>query len=843
MMHYYENSRNKNCCNMRFFKKKVFFSGRLNICNALLILILALSMVISPLLPFPAASAGEGGYKGVPYAGVFQKTFDFQDTKNHWAESSIKRVYALLLMTGDGKRFYPGRILKREEALSVLMRLFSEKAKNNGAKNLPGSTAAAQIKASEWAKEDILKAKNAGIISDEELNTTDFTLPASREEVFYFTAKALNLPAEENYDRNLSVFQDAGEIDYKKAGYIAALFEKGYIYGSAGKLYPKKSISRAEFAAFLDRFLEKDSSPYTVNEGKVTGRDSGFIQIRLYTGENIKIDRVAGSLDFPVLKGKNLYLSDSLNAGDQVKLFIKNNSVLLAQVLGTGEKALSGSIEKYDPSKRLMVLKADDGNNKNYYLVSGAEVYMGQERVSEKEIQSGVEATIRVFGDRVFAVYLKGEDYQAPREMTLKGMVLTVSAENDAVKVTLVNFDGEDRVYEEFYAYPDTEVLKAGEKVDYENISPGDELEAKVISSGQTKKALQVSLLPGEGVNAILKGKIEKSDFNGALLLSNVKEFFMGRFYDKGRLFKINIDGDTRAYLSGESIPIVDIFKLQGKEAYVACSGDEKNYKALKVVVKNGDEYLENGFFKPVWSLNIINFTGSQGTFDDSTIASCNDTIILPEVLEEQKEAFAVFNKEGNSIRIPVLYQPVYYPSDISIIKGKIYEIREDSVGIKYQRDLYKNDWSSKDSAINYHNLKDSLCFVDFISSKAKVLTKEDFIKDRFYKNYYYKEAYLVKKKDSVLGIVLVDEEKEDIISLGRISSIAVPPEVATVERMQDFSPFNGKWNYDSASLDINLSGALVIKEGKILDPYGLNVGDRIYFIRDNNRALVIFKF
>ncbi|MGB9976879.1 MAG: S-layer homology domain-containing protein [Thermovenabulum sp.] len=808
-----------------------------------MILILALSMVISPLLPFPAASAGEGGYKGVPYAGVFQKTFDFQDTKNHWAESSIKRVYALLLMTGDGKRFYPGRILKREEALSVLMRLFSEKAKNNGAKNLPGSTAAAQIKASEWAKEDILKAKNAGIISDEELNTTDFTLPASREEVFYFTAKALNLPAEENYDRNLSVFQDAGEIDYKKAGYIAALFEKGYIYGSAGKLYPKKSISRAEFAAFLDRFLEKDSSPYTVNEGKVTGRDSGFIQIRLYTGENIKIDRVAGSLDFPVLKGKNLYLSDSLNAGDQVKLFIKNNSVLLAQVLGTGEKALSGSIEKYDPSKRLMVLKADDGNNKNYYLVSGAEVYMGQERVSEKEIQSGVEATIRVFGDRVFAVYLKGEDYQAPREMTLKGMVLTVSAENDAVKVTLVNFDGEDRVYEEFYAYPDTEVLKAGEKVDYENISPGDELEAKVISSGQTKKALQVSLLPGEGVNAILKGKIEKSDFNGALLLSNVKEFFMGRFYDKGRLFKINIDGDTRAYLSGESIPIVDIFKLQGKEAYVACSGDEKNYKALKVVVKNGDEYLENGFFKPVWSLNIINFTGSQGTFDDSTIASCNDTIILPEVLEEQKEAFAVFNKEGNSIRIPVLYQPVYYPSDISIIKGKIYEIREDSVGIKYQRDLYKNDWSSKDSAINYHNLKDSLCFVDFISSKAKVLTKEDFIKDRFYKNYYYKEAYLVKKKDSVLGIVLVDEEKEDIISLGRISSIAVPPEVATVERMQDFSPFNGKWNYDSASLDINLSGALVIKEGKILDPYGLNVGDRIYFIRDNNRALVIFKF
>lgn len=827
--------------NYHFTKNNISTKIKRDILTILLILVSIIDLFsITPLLPSTLVYASENEYSAVSYAGVFQKISDFQDVKNHWAEVPIKKMYALLLMTGGGNRFYPERTITREEALSVLTRLFYDK---KSSKQSFTYNTASEVKASNWAKDNILKAKELGIISDEELSSTDFTKPSSREEVFTYAAKALKFPEEQNYSEPLSVFEDAREIDYQKAGYIASLYEKGYVFGIKGRIYPKKGMTRAEFAAFLDRFINGPSSPYDLKEGKVTGSDNNYIYLRLDTGENIKINVQKGKGDFPVLKAKNLYLSKSLKTNDHVKLFVKNNSVLFAEVLGSGERTITGNIEGYIPEERIIKFKNGDGNIKNYYLVNGAQVYYGSEKVNEDEIQPGLEAKITAFGEKAYGVFIIKNQEQELKESIIKGTVLSLNDNGEVLKVSAVSFEDEEKTYDEFYIYPDTVIKKSGQYIGLDGLSPGDEFEARVVLTGQNKKALSVDVINKGRIKAIFKGKIAKSDFTNGIVLQDVKEFYFGRFYHKSNLLKIKIDDDTKVYEKGEEIPKDNIVNLYGREVYAAVEGDEGSFKALKVVVKSGDEYLENGFFTPKWSLNILSFRNSQGIFDDYTIVSYKDGEVFPEVLEEGREAFAVFNKEGETVRIPIVYQPVFYGKDFKIIKGKIYEIGEDKIGIKHQREFEKNAWSGEDSSLTYHNLGDSLLAIDFTNTSPKVLTKEDFVKDRFYKNYYYRWAYVLKKKDSTVGIVITDELKDDVVSIGRISSISKPGETVSIERMMDFSPFNMKWNYDASSLDLDVRGALIVKDESLYDSYYLNQGDRVYFIRDNNKGLIIFKF
>jgi len=193
---------------------------------------------------------------------------DFADTEGHWALTAINNAAENGLITGSDGKFYPDDNMTRAEMATIVVRAF-------------GATADADIsdftdvKTSDWFYASMSKAVAMGAFngSDGKLNPEN---SITRQEAFVVLSRVFGLAINEKVDVTiLDQFSDRELIEDWAETDVAAIIASGYVGGSDGMLNPTANITRAEFAAVMDRLIK-----YYIDEETTEIPEDGNVMIR-----------------------------------------------------------------------------------------------------------------------------------------------------------------------------------------------------------------------------------------------------------------------------------------------------------------------------------------------------------------------------------------------------------------------------------------------------------------------------------------------------------------------------------------------------------------------------------
>ena len=235
----------------------------------------------------------------------------FNDTKGHWAESTINLLAASSYVQGMGDGSYsPENNVTRAQFITMAMNIL--RLDGSGYKGIYKD-----VQSSDWYAKDIQTATDIGLIDP--LMTVGGTFkpnqPITREEAASVLVKIAAMRAEKP-DTQVASFADDGSITNwaKDAVYNAAEYGliKGYPDGTFG---PLKGITRAEAASMIFRLVELSS------------RFAVYVD-----GENGN-DQNSGTIDEPVatIDGARKLVQPFLkNMQNHIYVFVKEGRYVLS---------------------------------------------------------------------------------------------------------------------------------------------------------------------------------------------------------------------------------------------------------------------------------------------------------------------------------------------------------------------------------------------------------------------------------------------------------------------------------------------------------------------------------
>ncbi len=194
---------------------------------------------------------------------------DFSDFPTNWSATSMRRAVDNGLLNGSNGLINSNGLLIRAQMATIINRAFGA----NKTADMSGYT---DVFSNAWYAHDMSKAVamhtfmgSNGLLSPEK--------PITREEAFTVLARAFALDG-----GNASVlngYSDGASVSAWAQSAVAALIENGYVNGADGKLNPKSSITRAEFAKVIgemaDTYADAGDSLSDTIDGSVIVRENG----------------------------------------------------------------------------------------------------------------------------------------------------------------------------------------------------------------------------------------------------------------------------------------------------------------------------------------------------------------------------------------------------------------------------------------------------------------------------------------------------------------------------------------------------------------------------------------
>ena len=183
---------------------------------------------------------------------------EFSDTKGHWAEENIERLYSIGLINGRSDEIFdPESRITRAEYLTLLARVLRLPAGQEGA-----YMEFTDISQEAWYREEVLAACAAGLARGNEDGTFAPSKSITRQEMAVMTMNALkyineNSVAAIDLTRDFSqTFVDIDSIAPWAIEAMGRLNGLGLMMGDGGLLRPCGNTTRAESAAVLARLIE-----------------------------------------------------------------------------------------------------------------------------------------------------------------------------------------------------------------------------------------------------------------------------------------------------------------------------------------------------------------------------------------------------------------------------------------------------------------------------------------------------------------------------------------------------------------------------------------------------------
>lgn len=183
---------------------------------------------------------------------------DFDDVRNHWAQSKVNNVSARLDLAGTGNNTWsPDRNVDRAQFATIVsygMGIMRQDVPQN---------IFSDINASAWYYPSITIANEFGIVKGYGDDTFRGNQLIKREEGIAMIARAYKLVHPEaaitqaKTDNVLAVYGDASEVSAWARESLALMISAGIVEGKEGKLLkPQDYMTRAESVALLERLLK-----------------------------------------------------------------------------------------------------------------------------------------------------------------------------------------------------------------------------------------------------------------------------------------------------------------------------------------------------------------------------------------------------------------------------------------------------------------------------------------------------------------------------------------------------------------------------------------------------------
>ena len=234
----------------------------------------------------------------------------YTDTKNHWAESSVKRWSEYDIVQGSNGEFDPDGQLTCAQLATILARLLKlPAAPDAGFTDNPYNA---------WYYDAINRCAAAGILKGDGDGTVTPNTPISRERAMVMLSRALGIEALDS-STNLSEFSDAALVSPYAQGYIAALIEAGIVGGvTTDRLAPQENITRAATVTVLDRAI----SIYANENGKEIDA-SNAAGIILIAAESVKVINAPSGVSIIVAEGVDHATVNGVSVGGGSSYVVK----------------------------------------------------------------------------------------------------------------------------------------------------------------------------------------------------------------------------------------------------------------------------------------------------------------------------------------------------------------------------------------------------------------------------------------------------------------------------------------------------------------------------------------
>ena len=356
---------------------------------------------------------------------------DFSDFPNNWSSEALKSAIENGLLTGSGDKINPSGNLTRAEMAAIVNRAF-------GATEMASLAGYSDVSAQAWYYSDMAKAVQMGTFqgADGKLNPTG---AITREEAFTVLARAFGL--EDGSNSALNAFSDSDTVSDWARGSVAALVAGGYVSGANGKLNPKSSITRAEFAQVMymlvGDYISQAQTVSQVNSGNVVIRTAGAtLSNTTVSGDLILADGIGEgdvTLDGVTVKGRLL-----VRGGGPNSVHITNSNVEDGVVLenpnGDTRIVTSDSTVGTISVESGLIL---DGDADRIELMQAVDVTVQSGTVGEMTVADTAEKAVITVADgaEVTQINVQADGVQIGG----KGKVESVQAEADDIAVTTPN--------------------------------------------------------------------------------------------------------------------------------------------------------------------------------------------------------------------------------------------------------------------------------------------------------------------------------------------------------------------------------------------------------------------
>lgn len=180
----------------------------------------------------------------------------FPDLADHWAREAVLRLKETGIIEGINNRYEPDRPMTRAEWLTVADRLFgfAQRIRASGSAAGTAPVSPADLPKTHWAYDTFQNAVRLGYINGYEDGTVRPDKPVTRAEV----AALLERMTDGTQSKVWSGKADFTDVPltYWASGPIYRMKQKGILNGIADHVFmPAKSMTRAEMAAMIDRYV------------------------------------------------------------------------------------------------------------------------------------------------------------------------------------------------------------------------------------------------------------------------------------------------------------------------------------------------------------------------------------------------------------------------------------------------------------------------------------------------------------------------------------------------------------------------------------------------------------
>ena len=210
---------------------------------------------------------------------------DFHDFPTDWSAAGLRSAVRNGLLNGSNGEIDGNGMLTRAQLAAIVNRAFGA----DKAADLSGFT---DVRPDAWYHNDMAVSVAMGAFqgANGKLNPE---APITREEAFAVLARAFGLDGDASA---LSDYTDGGSVSPWAKSAVSALIDSGFVNGANGRLNPRSSITRAEFAKVISGMASTfaDNGLSDTVDGNVIVRSSGVsLAGRTINGDLILADGAA----------------------------------------------------------------------------------------------------------------------------------------------------------------------------------------------------------------------------------------------------------------------------------------------------------------------------------------------------------------------------------------------------------------------------------------------------------------------------------------------------------------------------------------------------------------------